>query len=145
MKQKILVYFVPAVLGFSLLGANVVSAHGLWGGMTNLSSDEIANREQAMFQNEANLLGISVDEIKNGWAQGKTLQQIATDHNITPDQLKQKMKDAQLNQIKTQLQALVNKGIVTQAQADQRLSVMQGLLQNGKGHMGRRLPGRFRF
>lgn len=140
MKQKIFVYFVPAVLGVSLLGAGVASAHGLGGGlgmMSNLSADEVATRQTAMFQNQAQLLGITVDEVKKGWAEGKTLQQIAADKNITPEQLKVKMKEAHLAMMKTHLQALVTKGVITQAQADQRFSVMQKMMENGKARLGK--------
>lgn len=135
MKQKIFIYFVPAVLGMSVLGAGMASAHGLGGGfgMSNLTADEIAGRQTSMFENQANLLGISVDKVKQGWAEGKTLQQIAQDNNITPDQLKEKMKAAHLEMMKTHLSALVSKGVITQAQADQRLSAMQNMIANGKG------------
>ena len=135
MKQKIFVYFVPAVLGFSLLGSGIASAHGFMGrgmGVVNLTPEEIANRQTAMFENQAKLLGVSVETIKNGWAAGKSFQEIATENNITVEQLKEKMKTAHLEQMKTHMNALVSKGVITQAQADQRLSVVQTMLQNGK-------------
>src|SRR6185369_5881715 len=97
----------------------------------------VASRQTTMFQNEAQLLGINVDEVKVGWAEGKTLIQIAEAHGITSDQLKQKMKDAQMNQIKSQLATLVSKGVITQAQADSRLSVMHKFMEQGKGRLGK--------
>lgn len=126
--KKIITYALVSVLGLSAL-TGVASARGFGGGFglgaSNLSADEIASRQQTMFQNEANLLGIEVSKIIEGWSQGKTLQQIAKDNGITQDQLAAKLKAKHDVQLKTQLQTLVSKGIITQAQADQRLSIMQ--------------------
>jgi len=57
------------------------------------------------------------------------------------------MKDARAQQLKAQMQALVDKGVITQAQADQRLQWMQNKTQNTKGHgfRGMRGFGRFGF
>jgi len=87
MKRKILAYAILPAAGLGILGASVASAHGLFGGMSNLTPDQIATRQQTIFQNEANVLGVSVDDVKNSWAQGKTLLQIAQDHGITQAQL----------------------------------------------------------
>lgn len=128
-------YAALPVVGLGLVGAaGVASANGFLGtGMMqsqSLTSDQIATMQQNMFQQWATLLGINVEDVKNGWAQGKNLAQIAADHNITGTQLQQKMKDARLQQMKNQLQALVSQGILTQAQADQRLQYIQN---NPKG------------
>jgi hypothetical protein len=50
------------------------------------------------------------------------------------------MKDAAAAQMKTELQALVTKGVITQAQADQRLKVMQEKAA-GKGGVANRFGG----
>ena len=126
------------------MGASLASAHGIggfgWFG-TQLTPDEIVSRQQTAFQNEANLLGVSVDVVKSGWAQGKSLQQVATENGMTADQLQQKLKDVRLTQLKSQLQTLVNRGVITQAQADARLQFMQNRAQNGMGHMGKGFHG----
>ncbi len=143
--KKYLAYAVLPVMGLGLLGAGIASAHGIGFGFgQNATPQEIASRQQTMFQNEANLLGISVDEVKSAWAQGKTIAQIAQDHGITQAQLQQKMQDTRLSAMKTRLQAMVEQGVITQAQADQRLQFMQSRWQNaqikinGKFHGGRR-------
>lgn len=137
MKKKMLVYaFVPAMLGVGLFTVNIASAHGWFGGFGTLSPDEIATRQQERFQHEAAILGISVDEVKNAWAQGKSLWELATEKGITQDQINQRMKDAFTQQMKTQIQALVDKGVITQTQADTRLQFMQNNAQNGKRMMG---------
>jgi hypothetical protein len=145
MKRRLIMYAFLPVVGISLLGAGVASAHGFgfggFGGFgmgPTLSADEIATRQQSEFDNQAALLGISVDDIKAGWAEGKSLDEIATAHGITKDQLAQKMKDARTAQMKTQLQALVVKGVITQAQADSRLTAMANMkVRMGKGGMPR--------
>jgi TRAP-type uncharacterized transport system substrate-binding protein len=105
--------------------------------------EEIATRQQEMFQKQADLLGISVDKVKEGWVNGKDIMTIATENGITKEQLKQKMKDAQAAAHKSELQALVAKGVITQAQADQRLKVLQDKAV-GKGGRGDRGFGRHR-
>lgn len=149
MKKKLLSYAVLPVLGLAFLvgpGSASAMGHGWFGG-GSVNTDTVATRMQTMFQNEANLLGINVDEVKNGWAQGKSIVQIAEEYGITKEQLQQKMQDARTQQLKAQMQALVDKGIITQAQADQRSRWMQTKTQNakGKGFRGMKGFGRFGF
>ncbi len=139
---------LATLLGLGIFGATAVSAHGMMGmGFFGIGStatpDEIATRQQTMFNQEAEVTGLSVDDIKNAWAQGKGLQQLMTEHNITPEQVQARVKDAQLAQLKTTLAALVSKGIITQAQADARLQFVQnqkpptrGMLRGGRGPRG---------
>ena len=89
-----------------------------------------------MFQQEAQILGIGVDELKEDWASGKTIRQIMEEKGITQEQVQARMKELQTQQMKTFLQALVDKGVITQAQADKRLEIMQNQLQNGKMNKG---------
>ena len=139
MKHKIFAYSFAPVLGLSMFGANIASAHGLFGSFSNLTPDQIASQQQSMFQNEAAILGINVDDVKSACADGKTIEQLMTEKGITQDQVKARMKDNQIAQLKKQLQALVDKGVITQAQSDKRLQAMQAQIQNGtirKSHMG---------
>lgn len=139
MKKKYLIYTILPAMAFAVLGAGIASACGWFGGFGNLSSDEIATRQQTMFQNEAQILGITVDELKEDWAEGKTVQQIMQEKGITQEQVQARMKDLQIQQMKNYLQALVDKGVITQAQSDKRLQVMQNQLQNGKTGKGLRM------
>lgn len=138
MRKKLIAYSALPVLGLGLLGvSSIASAHGFGGGMgiglfSNATPEQLATRQQDMFAREAQLLGISVDDVKVAWADGKTLQQLAQDHGITQDQLATRMKDAALAQLTTNLQDLVSQGIITQAQADKRLAFMQTQTANRK-------------
>lgn len=132
-KLKVLAYSAIPLVGLAMLSANIASAHGFdgFGRMFGLSSEtdltpaQVATTLENKFQSDATLLGISVDDVKAGWALGKTLSQIAAEHNITAEQLKQKIKDQHLADLKTNLQSLVSAGVITQAQADSRLSFME--------------------
>lgn len=94
---------------------------------------------------EAAILGISVDDMKTAWSQGKTLQDLATEKGITREQLAEKLKAAAEAKQKETLQALVTKGYITQAQADARLEAMktrQASMQAKRGHMQSKIKGR---
>ncbi len=136
-KNKLLLYAIFPVLGLGLLGFGAASAHGLFGrfgGVANMADDQIAERQQDMFLKEANLLGVSIDVIKNGWADGKSIVQIASDQGIAKEALQQKMKDTRTAQLKSQLQTLVDKGVITKEQADKRMNFIDQQVANGKFH-----------
>ncbi len=132
MNKKILVYALLPVFGLGLFGVNAAFAHGWFGVFSNENPDQVAARQQSMFDNEAQILGISVDEVKDAWAAGKTLTQIATEKGISQEQLQERMKSAREAQMKSELQILVTKGIITQAQADKRLEFMKNNPGNQK-------------
>ena len=135
MKRALIYSFFP-LLSAGIFTAGITSAHGLGAGV-NGTPTEITAR----FQGEATLLGVNIDEIKTAWAQGKTLFDVAQAHGITKEQLAQKMKGQRVAEIKTQLQALVTQGVITQAQADQRIAFMQAQQAkkntDGKGKEGK--------
>ncbi len=130
MNKKLLAVTALPVLGISLLGMGAASAHGLgFGGMgmtgQTLSADEIATRQNTMFQNQATMLGVSVDDVKTAWASGKSLQDLMKEKGINEADVQKRMQDARTAELTTQLKALVDKGVITQAQADQRLSFIK--------------------
>jgi hypothetical protein len=121
MKKKYLVYALVPAFAVALAVGGAALARGMFGfGMSNLTPEQIASNQNNMFQREANLLGVSVDEVKNAWAAGKTFQQLATEKGITAAQLQQKMIDQRKQDVKNYLSTLVSQGVITQAQADQR-------------------------
>ncbi|MBP6888333.1 MAG: hypothetical protein KBC21_01400 [Candidatus Pacebacteria bacterium] len=143
-----------ALLGIATIaaaGALSASAMGMPGMMgANLSPDEQATRQTQMFQSQASLIGASVDEVKTAWAEGKDFKTLATEKGVTADQLKAKMQAARTAEMKTQLQNLVTKGVITQAQADKRLATMQTKSANKKdskrgGHGMKGMMGGFGF
>src|SRR3989338_5000560 len=136
MKHKIAYYTFVPVLALSLLGIRAASAHGSGFGMR--TPEEISARGQSMFDHQAQMLGISVDEVKDAWSQGKTMHDIVKEKKISKTDIEARMKTAHTDQLKAQLEALVDKGVITQAQADTRLTSMQARMEeagNGKGRM----------
>lgn len=113
------------------LGAVSASAMG-FGGMSNLTPDEIATKQSTMFQEQATLIGATVDEVKTAWAEGKDLRTLAKEKGLTDEQLKAKMTAKRDEQMKSMLTSLVTKGVITQAQADKRLATMLAQKANKK-------------
>lgn len=144
-KKHLLAFAVVPVMGLGLLGVSSASAHGFgWGGMRNATPQEIATNQQAMFEDQATLLGISTDDLKQKWSEGKDLRAIATELGISDEQFKEKMKAKHEAQVKSHVQALVEQGIITQAQADARLAALQTRMQHapkGRGGMRGMHPG----
>lgn len=142
MKRKYWNYLAASFVGVGLLGTGVASACGFgfgsWGA-SSLTPDEIITRQQTAFEQQAQILGLSVDEIKAAWAEGKTMKEIMEEKGISQDAVQQRIQDQQAQQLKTQLQTLVDRGVITQEQADQRLQFMQNQLQNGSGKRGMKM------
>ncbi len=136
--------FIPVslaavTLGALLIGAGPVSAHGFGGfgwGFPTQTPDQIAARQQAMFDQQATLLGLSVNDIKDAWAAGKSIPDLIKEKGLNQDQIQARATATQKAQLKSQLDALVSKGVVTQAQADLRLQTMQTRLDQAKGRRG---------
>ena len=134
--KNYLIYTLLALGIFGLLGTGFASAHGWLGFPDNFSPQEISERFENMFQNKADLLGISVDEMKNAWAEGKTLMQIAEEQGISQEQLRENMRQARMEELQTRLQALLDNGVITQEQANKRLEFMEEGFENGNFGMG---------
>lgn len=123
MKKKIAAFAILPVLGISLIGLQRASAASIL--TPGATQQDIATRVQSMFQSQADLLGVSVDDVKNAWAAGKSLKDLAAEKGISPADLAAKMKAAREAEVKTRLSELVSAGVITQAQADARLAAMQ--------------------
>lgn len=150
-KTKLLKYSLPALALALLIGAGTADAFG--GGMNkNATPEQVASMHTQMFQTQATLLGVSVDEVKTAWANGTSFKELAKQKGITEEALKAKMKAAHQAEMKTQLQTLVSKGVITQAQADARIATMQKMAETmkdkkgkGKGGMGHGMGMGFGF
>lgn len=136
MNKKILLYTLVAVFGLGALGVASVSAAGFGFGKS-ATPLEIASRQTAMFERESSLLGVSVDVVKQGWAEGKTLEEIAVANGITVEALQQKMTAERSTQRTVHLQTLVDQGVITKDQMSARLQVETNQSQTPRGqHRG---------
>ncbi len=125
---------IPSI-GMAIL--SITSASAMMFGPTNISADELATRQASMFQQQAEIIGVSVDEVKAAWASGKDLKTLASEKGISMDTIKQKMETKRLEAQKATLATLVQKGVITQAQADQRIATMNQKAASGKKGEGR--------
>lgn len=159
-------YFVVPALALTLFaGAGIASAQGATG--TSATGGKIMQRGEmrgpgghmdfgggfannpdqwlSRITSDAAILGISVDDMKAAWSQGKTLEDLATEKGITREQLAEKLKAAAETKQKDALQTLVTKGYITQAQADARLTAMktrQAEMQAKRAEMKGKMPAR---
>ena len=133
MKRKRVLAAVIAGVALAAASGSVVLAHG-WGfGLgSNATPEEIAQQQTERFQEQASLLGATVSEVKDAWAKGQTLEELANAKGMTDEQLQEKMQAARKTEMQAHLKTLVEKGVVTQAQADQRLKVMEEHLASGE-------------
>ncbi len=143
MNKKLLAFAAVPLLGLGLLSADAASAHGFMGMFgTPPNSDEIAAQQTTTFQKQADLLGINVSEIKTAWAEGTSLQQLAKNKGISEETITKKMQAARAAEMAAHLKALVDKGVITQAQADQRQAFLKTKQTEMAGKKGGRLMGR---
>lgn len=133
MKGKTLAYTLP-VLAAVLLGAGTVSAHG-W--MRNdVSPEDIAKKHQAMFEQQAELLGLNVQDLKDAWANGKSFKDIAKEKGMSEEDLHAKMKESMKTRMQEELNALVEKGVISKEQAAKRLEIMNTRMEEHKDFKG---------
>jgi len=136
MLKKFLISTILPILVFGILMANPVEVKGFGlrgGSFGNTNVDDWVQRMQKMFENWANLLQISIDKVKNYWVEGKTPKEIMEAENISPEDVQKRIKEKRLEELKNQLQKLVEKGIITQEQANKRFEIMKKWLENQKG------------
>jgi len=141
MKKQYLVA-IPVFVILALASAGAAMAYDGGGGRMFLQDPAVSTaRWESDINNKAGILGITADEMKNYWSQGKNISEIAKEKGISADDLKAKMQATKLAQQKEWLQTLVTEGKITQAQADARLKFMserQAKAGNMKGgHRGR--------
>ncbi len=144
MKKKILIQSLITMGVLGLAGIGVVSAHGEFGWLGTFDAEKFTERQQAMFQSQADLLGLDINKIKNYWSEGKSLQEIAQAEGITDEQLQERMKQSREQSLQKMMQSMVDKGIITQDQANKRLEIMKEKSSNGKfghGHRGYLMRG----
>ncbi|MDP2946476.1 MAG: hypothetical protein Q8N88_00015 [Nanoarchaeota archaeon] len=126
-----LTFTVAAVLGV-VLTATLVYAQ-----VEN--PDEYARKQEAMFGQMAEIMGINVNDLKNAWAEGKPMEQIARENNINMTEVRDRAKEYMTGQAEGETQILADRGVITQEQADRRMETVQEQMQSGKimgGMMG---------
>ena len=125
MKKKT-AYALASVLTFGMLSAGTVSAHGWFGsGEAITSPEEFAARHETMFREQADVIGVDENEVKEAWASGKTLFDLAKEKGLSEEEIRSRMQEARKEQMQNRLQALVQGGVITRDQADRRIKTME--------------------
>jgi hypothetical protein len=107
--------------------------------MRDASPEQVAQFQSERFQHQADLLGIGVDKVKDAWASGKSMRDLAEENGISEDALRTKMQAERSQRMQEHLSTLVRQGVITQAQADQHIAAManhkpgEGRGQGGRG------------
>ncbi|OGH94296.1 MAG: hypothetical protein A2538_01910 [Candidatus Magasanikbacteria bacterium RIFOXYD2_FULL_41_14] len=154
MKKQYLIGVPALALATILAGVGVASAHGNLGGFGgfmggNADPTTMAVNFESGLQHQADLLGISLAEMKTYWSQGKTTADIIKDKGINEVDLQAKMQAARAEQQKQMLDNLVSQGKLAQTQADTRLKFMTDNagkrmgagMMGGRGGFGRGTSG----
>lgn len=145
MNKKFLTIGLPILGGLLVAGVGIASAAGMMGGgaggnggpgpamgfgagnsiaMSSVTPAEWAADQATQFQNEATALGLSESVIISGWAQGQSLEQIATANGISSSQYKTDMETYAKSQQQADLAALVSQGTITSAQESDYLAAI---------------------
>lgn len=125
-------FFLLLLLTGTFLVANTSLAFWGWGkGMAwGFDYEKMAERLSTTFERWAKILGISVEEVKNYWAQGMGPKEIMKEKGISEEQVKENIRKLRLEQLKEFLQKLVDKGIISQEQMKKRLEVEEKWMEN---------------
>ena len=123
--NKYIVLAALPVLIVSVVGISFVSAHGWFG----LFKGDGAEHKGMMFEQKAALLGISVEEMKDMWAEGKNFHEIKEESGFVKGEFKMHMKEGMEERMAEHLQSLIDQGVITQEQADQKSE----FIKEGKG------------
>lgn len=139
-KKRLIALAVIPIIGLGIIGASQVSAFGRF---STANPEEMALSHETMFQEQAELFGVDVNKIKDAWANGKTMKDLSAELGISEEVIRQKMEDRRKTEMKSQLQILVEKGVITQVQADKRMEVAQNKFGQNIGRGGRARGGGF--
>lgn len=138
-----------AVTGSGIMlasGLMFASAHmgGMGGGFEGgMGGDMDSTRLTARFEQDAKMLGVNVSEVKDAWADGKSIFDLAKEKGIATSTITAKMQESRAAEMKTKMDALVTSGVITQAQADKKMANMKTMQDKMKtdrasGKMGDR-------
>jgi hypothetical protein len=142
MNKKVLVFSLAVLTIFTAIGISSVDARGFSQNNLGFNSDQMTERRVQMIENNAELLGITVEQLENYHAEGKYMFEIAEELGLDVDNLREKIESNRQNRMKERLQDLVDDGKITQEQANERLESMQEF--RGRGNFGGR-PMKDRF
>ena len=136
MSKKILLSVL--ILGFLITaGTSSVLARGWFDGKREIDPERMIDKKEKMFQNKANLLGISIEQMKEYWSEGKNIGEIATEMDINEEELRVKIQESHKERMTEHLNFLVENGKITQEQADAKFTYIQERMGDCDCHVGK--------
>lgn len=124
MKNKILFTIFLAFSLFLVIN-NSYAYGGRW-----IDNQNYLSIMQQKFENWAKILNLSVEEVKNYWAQGKNLFLIAQEKGISLETIQNKIRELRLEQERQRLNYLVEKGFINKEQMEKRLNYLNQNMNN---------------
>lgn len=134
MNKKVLVFSLAVLTIFTAIGISSVDARGFSQNNLGFNSDQMTERRVQMIENNAELLGITVEQLENYHAEGKYMFEIAEELGLDMDNFREKIELNRQNRMKERLQDLVDNGKITQEQANKRSENIQEF--GGRGSFG---------
>ncbi len=126
---------IAMLVGVGIITAGIASANGGFGfGFgADLDPEEAANLATERFQHQADLLETDVDTVKDAWSQGKRIDELAEELGIDEEALQARMQEEHQARMEERLQSMVDQGVITQEQMQNRLQFMEDNGFQGKG------------
>ncbi|MFH1597779.1 MAG: hypothetical protein ABIB97_01725 [Patescibacteria group bacterium] len=122
--KKSLIMGVLLVGGLALTGIGITQAMG-YGFMGEMDPAEVVEKQEMMFQHQAETFGITEDQAKDYWVQGMHPKEIAEELGLSEEELQAKMQEMHQQRHQEKMQILVDNGVITQEQADQKTEAMK--------------------
>src|SRR4030043_41968 len=91
--NKFLAYSIAAIAIFGIISGSAVYADGPKWAVTEKPLAGKGYGFENMLQNKADILGMSVDELRQQLEDGKTFFQIAEEKGVTQEQMRETMKE----------------------------------------------------
>lgn len=136
--KKIFLFSLLVLMSlFSFIFLPSLSEARMMRNIINVDPEIYSQQLQSKFEYWSQISGIDINKIKNYWAQGKTFREMSVLEKVDLNKVQEKNREYRLSQLRTNLQELVNKGIITQEQANQRLEFYRKKLETGYGFYGR--------
>jgi GTP-binding protein EngB required for normal cell division len=147
MKKQIMTLGAAAILAGGMLSSTTF-AHGMgggrgMGGMMGGTPEQQTEMVQKHLNQMVSVFGITLDQAKTYWADDKNIHEIAKERGMSDTDLKTKMDALREAEMKTGLQNLVSKGLITQTQADTKLAKMKARMTEMKNKVGQKMGGMF--
>ena len=129
--KKLLLYTLLGVGVVGLTGAGMVFAGEAY-------NKGIGGGYEAMVENKAEILGITVEELNTAREEGTTLHEIIEEQGLDFDEFHKQIKEKRAERIKAKIDQLVEDGKITREQADEKIKRFGDF--EGKGRcMGARM------